>query len=73
MDDFLDARELLESVNAGFVVRNHTELSDAALRLLKDPEKTNRIGKDAAAMITANEGAADRHAAVVVDVLSRPR
>lgn len=69
MDDFPDARELLESAGAGYVVRNAGELAGTVVSLLKTPEKTQAAGEKAVKAILENEGASERHTDVIVNVL----
>jgi 3-deoxy-D-manno-octulosonic-acid transferase len=69
MDDFSDARELLETHGGGGVVRNAQELSEKTLDLLKNPKKAVKIGKNALNAVSLNQGASERHAAVIKTIL----
>ncbi|MFZ5572405.1 MAG: 3-deoxy-D-manno-octulosonic acid transferase [Thermodesulfobacteriota bacterium] len=69
MDDFLDAKELLESAGGGFAVRDGDELAETALDLLAHPEKADEAGRKARAAVMANKGAAQKHADVILGLL----
>ncbi len=69
MDDFLDAKELLESAGGGLAVQNGDELAETSLELLSHPEKADRMGQKAREAILTNKGAAQRHADVILRVL----
>jgi 3-deoxy-D-manno-octulosonic-acid transferase len=69
MEDFLDAKALLERVGAGIEVRNREEFSEKALWLLKHPESAAVQGKRAREALLENRGAAERHAGVIARLL----
>lgn len=71
MEDFLDARRLLESAGAGLTVTGGTDLAEQALYLLRNPEKAEAMGRAAREAIHASQGAALRHAEVVRNVLRK--
>jgi 3-deoxy-D-manno-octulosonic-acid transferase len=69
MEDFLDARMLLEASGGGCCVENADVLVAQAGRLLKHPEAARRMGRLAKEAVVANQGAARRHARVVSRML----
>ncbi len=69
MDDFLDAKELLEAAGGGLLVRNGRELAQTALFLLHHPENAKRMGANARQAVMANKGAAGRHAEIILRIL----
>ena len=70
MDDFKEARVLLEKSGGGICVADADELVRRAADLLGHPAKAKRLGKLARNALIANQGAAKRHAQVVSKVLS---
>lgn len=68
MEDFLDAKALLESVGAGIEVGDSEELADKAIRFLEDPETLKSKGEAAKQALLANTGAAKRHAGVIAEL-----
>ena len=69
MEDFLDARTLLETSGGGRCVENADELVARAGHLLSHPEEARRMGELANTAVVANQGAARRHARVIAEVL----
>lgn len=70
MDDFLDARDLLEKTGGGSSVMNSQELTEKILELLMNPEKAKRMGDEARKAVLSNKGAAERHTAAIRNVLN---
>ena len=70
MDDFLDARDLLEQAGGGIQVKNGRDLAESALDLLLHPEKAAEIGRAAREAVMASKGAAEKHAGVILRVLN---
>lgn len=70
MDDFKEARVLLEKSGGGICVADADELVRQAADLLGHPAKARHLGELARNALTANQGAAKRHAQVVSKVLS---
>jgi len=60
MEDFEDARAVLEQVGAGQTARNVYELYRKARELLSDPEEARARGQAGRRALEAHEGAADR-------------
>ena len=65
MDDFLDAKDLLESAGASVPVSTPEELEEKILWFLAHPEETNVYGKRAQSAVLKNRGAALGHARVI--------
>jgi 3-deoxy-D-manno-octulosonic-acid transferase len=72
MEDFQDARTLLEASGGGMCVRNGQTLVERAGDLLAHPDDARRMGRQAKQAVLANRGAARRHARVVADILRLP-
>lgn len=72
MDDFLDAKFLLESAGAGIVVDNEEVLAEKAIWYLDHPEILKKTGAKAREAVLLNGNAAERHARVVIDFLNEP-
>jgi 3-deoxy-D-manno-octulosonic-acid transferase len=69
MEDFLDARALLEENNAGIEVSNADMLAEKVIMLLKDKMLLDGYGSRARDSVLKNRKAAERHAAVVANIL----
>jgi 3-deoxy-D-manno-octulosonic-acid transferase len=69
MDNFVDAKAILEDVDAGFQVGGSQELADKALWFLSHPEEMERIGSRARRAVRANQGAAKCHAKLILALL----
>lgn len=69
MDDFLDARDLLEKTGGGISVMNGRELTEKILDILANPEKAKRLGDAAREAVLSNKGAAEKHAAAIRNAL----
>ncbi len=61
MEDFLDARELLESVRAGIMVQNMDELAEQSLYFLDHPQELQSRGGAGREALLANLGATCRN------------
>ncbi len=70
MENFLDAKAILEDADAGVEVENPEDLADKAMRLLSLPEELRAIGERAKEAVLKNEGAAEKHARVIEKLLS---
>ncbi|MCB2145779.1 MAG: hypothetical protein KQI81_04840 [Deltaproteobacteria bacterium] len=71
MEDFEEARTLLETFGGGICVRDAGELADRAIHLLTHPEEARRMGRLAKRAVLSNQGSARRHAQVVRELLPR--
>lgn len=71
MEDFLDARRLLEKEGAGIEVRGVADFSEKALRLLEHRDTMTSLGERARRAVIGNQGAAEAHARVIVRLMKR--
>ena len=69
MEDFKDAKQLLESVGAGIKICDAETLAQKALWLLDHPEALATPGERARQLIKRNQGAAQKHARVIEGLL----
>ncbi len=65
MEDFSDAKSLLEEAGAGVSVSSPDELAQNAIELLDHPEVLKSIGGRARDAVLKNQGAAEKHAHVL--------
>lgn len=70
MEDFLDAKALLESARAAVPVSGPEILAEKALWFLGHPEAVREYGERARKAAMKNQGAAERHARVIKNLLS---
>jgi 3-deoxy-D-manno-octulosonic-acid transferase len=66
MEDFLDAKALLEKEGAGIEVSNVQSFAEKAIWVLSHPDSAKHHGMKAKDAILRNQGAAEKHAKVVV-------
>lgn len=69
MEDFMDARTLLEGMNAGIEVGDSESFAKKAIWFLEHPEALQNLGKRARLAVQKNRGAAEKHAKVVAQLL----
>lgn len=69
MDDFLDAKQLLDQTGGGIQVANGSDLAEKALHLLQNPAAAEKIGRLAHQAAMTHQGAARKHAAVILKVV----
>ena len=69
MEDFPDAKELLESAGGGMQVENSGKLASAFLDLLDHPEKAAVMGRKARESAFQIRAAAHRHAEIIEELL----
>jgi len=65
MEDFLDAKALLDKTGGGIQIKDDQELSERMLYYLTHPEEADAVGKLAKEAVMLNKGAADKHSAVI--------
>lgn len=65
MDDFLDAKALLDKTGGGIEVRDGRELAERMLYYLTHPDEADAVGRLAKEAVMLNKGAADKHSAVI--------
>ncbi|MEJ2039805.1 MAG: glycosyltransferase N-terminal domain-containing protein [Desulfosarcinaceae bacterium] len=69
MEDFADAKGILEQSGAGFTVHGAAELARLAVSWLKHPAQARKIGRRARHVILSHRGAAEKHARVLLRLL----
>lgn len=69
MDDFLDAKALLEGAGAGIRISSAAELAERAVWFLEHPEHLKAAGARAREALLSHKGAAEAHAGVIADVV----
>ena len=72
MEDFHDAKTLLEKQGAGIEVSSSESFAEKALRLLENPESARARGLRAREAVVSAQGAARRHAQVIARLLPGP-
>ena len=70
MEDFQDAKNILEALGGSLPVLGPEDLAEKVLWLLSHPEKANDMGRRARAAVLQTQAAAHRHAEVIKKVLS---
>jgi 3-deoxy-D-manno-octulosonic-acid transferase len=71
MEDFLDAKAMLEEVGAGIPVASPDVLAEKALWFLNHPDALRVSGKQAREAVLRNQNAAENHAKVVAKLIKR--
>ncbi|MEJ2657911.1 MAG: glycosyltransferase N-terminal domain-containing protein [Desulfobacterales bacterium] len=71
MEDFLDAKALLDKTAGGIQVKNGEELADKMLYYLTHPDEADDVGQSAREAVMLNKGAAGKHAAVIHRMLGK--
>lgn len=69
MEDFQDAKTLLEENGAGIPVSDPVMLAERAIELLRHPEELKTLGTRARHALMMNQNAAERHAKVIARFL----
>jgi 3-deoxy-D-manno-octulosonic-acid transferase len=69
MEDFLDAKALLEEVGAGIPVSSPEMLAEKALWFLNHPDALKTSGERAREAVLRNRNAAEKHARVVANLI----
>lgn len=70
MEDFLDARQLLENAGGGLTVVDENALHYHALRLLLFPDEARGMGRRGRSALQQHQGASQRHAAGLMALLA---
>jgi 3-deoxy-D-manno-octulosonic-acid transferase len=70
MDDFADARRLIEAAGGGCTVHNARQMAAIAAAWWRRPEQARAAGRSARQAIVSHRGAAQRHAAVITRMLA---
>ena len=71
MEDFLDAKALLDKTGGGIQVKDSEELTKKMLYYLANPDKADAVGRLAREAVILNKGAAGKHAEVIHRLLGR--
>jgi 3-deoxy-D-manno-octulosonic-acid transferase len=71
MENFLDAKALLEAAGAAVEVTDSAMLAEKAIWLLDHPKELKTRGLKAREVVLKNEGAAERHAMEIARLLER--
>jgi 3-deoxy-D-manno-octulosonic-acid transferase len=69
MEDFLDAKGLLENVGAGIEVEDAEAFAEKGLWVLSHPREAEDYGRRARQALVRNQGAAEKHADVILRLL----
>ncbi|MCP4749014.1 MAG: hypothetical protein GY874_23210 [Desulfobacteraceae bacterium] len=69
MEDFQEARDLIEKAGGGVMVNNARDMADTAIHWLKFPEKAALAGQAARDAVYLHQGAAKKHALMVCRLL----
>jgi len=70
MEDFQDARDLLRRWRGSIEVEDWRHLSEKVISLLENPHEAQRIGQCARQAVLSIDGAAQRHAELIVRLLN---
>ncbi len=73
MDDFMDAKEMLEKTGGGIQVKDGADLAEKALFFLTHPQEAEKAGQRAYQAVLSHQGAAPKHAAVICRLLKDRR
>lgn len=71
MENFLDAKELLEEAGAGIEVKGVDDLVERSLRLMEEPERLLFLGEAGKKVVMANGGSARENALLIRELLDR--
>ena len=65
MEDFMDAKALLESTGGGVQVADGRNLAEKVMHYLSHPDQSDAVGRRARKAVEAHAGAAGKHAEVI--------
>jgi 3-deoxy-D-manno-octulosonic-acid transferase len=65
MEDFADARRMIEESGGGVTIRNAEEMAATVIQWLRQPENAGAAGQAARQAVLPHRGAAEKHADVV--------
>jgi len=71
MEDFLDAKQMLDETGGGIQIKDGRELTEKTLYYIKHPEKARSVGECAFQAVSSHKGSAMKHAGVIKRVLER--
>lgn len=72
MEDFLEAKEMIQSNGGGLLVRNVEEMADIVVKWMQFPQIARSVGEAARKAILPHGGAAAKHADVISRLLDEP-
>ncbi|HJX34047.1 MAG TPA: 3-deoxy-D-manno-octulosonic acid transferase [Desulfatiglandales bacterium] len=73
MEDFLDAKSLLDANDSGIQVSSPEMLEEKVIGLLKDPDLLKNYGARAREAVLRNRSAGERHARIISDLIYRDK
>ncbi|MFZ1986748.1 MAG: 3-deoxy-D-manno-octulosonic acid transferase [Desulfatitalea sp.] len=71
MEDFADARQLIEAAGGGRTVHNADQMAVISEAWLRNPSAAQDAGRSARQAIISHRGAAQKHAAVIAQLLEK--
>jgi 3-deoxy-D-manno-octulosonic-acid transferase len=71
MEDFLDAKVLLEKYGGGAEIKGHEDLAEKIKDLLRDTSTMKKMGENAKKALMENRDASVRHARVIAELLNK--
>jgi 3-deoxy-D-manno-octulosonic-acid transferase len=71
MDNFLDAKELLEHAGAGICVSTPNALAEKAIWFIQNPNVLSKCGTQAREAVMMCQGSAKKHGSVIVDLVNQ--
>ncbi len=71
MEDFSDAKALLEKTGGSIEIKDSHELAQKVIYLLTHPDEAAVIGQKSLEAVLLNKGAAAKHAAVIKSLVKR--
>ncbi|MEW5909298.1 MAG: glycosyltransferase N-terminal domain-containing protein [Thermodesulfobacteriota bacterium] len=73
MEDFMDAKEILDQAGGGIMVQDQKDLLKKTLHLLHHPKELEQIGNLARRAVIQNRGSAMKHAMIIRDLLEHSK
>jgi 3-deoxy-D-manno-octulosonic-acid transferase len=73
MEDFLDAKHLLDQTGGGVTIADGSDLADKTIYYITHPHEAAGIGRRAAKAVMSHKGAAEKHAGVIRRLLTGDR
>jgi 3-deoxy-D-manno-octulosonic-acid transferase len=73
MEDFFDAKAILDANDAGIQVSTPDMLAEKVISLLKDPDLLKNYGLRAREAVLRNRNAGERHARIILDLIQREK
>lgn len=73
MDDFMDAKEMLEKTGGGIQVDDGLSLTEKVLYFFTHPQEAEKTGRRAYEAVRSHQGAAPKHASVIYRLLKDRR